>query len=267
MRGRVNLARGKPLVSVIIPTLPQRQTLYRAISSVLRQTFLDVEILFDSGGKNVQDARNLMAKEAQGKYLAFLDDDDEFRPDKLRKQVEVMESNPHIGLCITWGTDTRFGLTHLYTPKKYWSFKELLAGFNLTCTSAYMIRRDVFNRIGKMDDTLVDSHEYDLALRVSRDKEASIVYCIQEDLTKFNEAGDNWSYDYGRKITGMIQFVNKWGKYFTIKRWVNTSMCFVLFTIAIAWKAPIEKIFTLMKMKMERIGTLDNPTLIERCKV
>jgi len=259
---KVRDAEKAPLVSVIIPTLPSRKMeLERAIRSVKKQTYPNIEIIVESGGRNVQDARNIAVRKSKGKYIAFLDDDDEFYPTKIKKQVEVMEYNPRITLCITWGDDYKFDLYHLIKPKEWWTFEELLAGFNISCTSAFMCRKKDFYTVGEMDTELEDAHEYDLAIRLS---EVGLVYCIQESLTRFNQSEENWSDDFGKKITGMIQFVSKWGEYFDKKRWFNTVVCFTLFTIGLAYGKPVNKIFNMTKDKMERIGTLENPTLLER---
>lgn len=244
----------KPLVSVIIPTLPSRKKeLKKAIQSVIKQTYPFIEIVIERGGKNVQDARNIAVEKSHGKYIAFLDDDDEFYLTKLEKQVKFMESHPYCPLCITFADDYRFGdhLYHQYQPKEWWNFKDLIRGFNITCTSAFFVRRGIYDLLGGMDDSLVDSHEYDLAIRLSR---YSRIYCIQESLVKFNMANDgNWSSDYRRKIKGMFQFTKKYGSYYNISRWLKTTLCFILFSIAIIDHRPIEKIFTLTKMKQERI--------------
>lgn len=258
----------RPLVSVIIPTLKSREKmLQRALNSVYNQTYEPIQILVQIDGKNVQDARNRAAAKAKGKYIAFLDDDDEFYPDKLMEQIDYMEKNKDVGLTITWADDERFGLYHQYQPKEWWSFDELISGFNITCTSTFVIRKDMFDKIGKMDDTLLDSHEYDLAIRAAM---VSKVYCIQKSLTLFHDSDekDNWSYHYDRKITGMLQFINKWGKYFDKRRWFNTTMCLVLFTIGLVNHSIPDKILTSTKMKMERIGQKcrGNSTLWERFK-
>lgn len=255
----------QPLVSVIIPTLLSRKKqLKKAIQSVKKQTYSNIEIIIESGGKNVQNARNIAVDRSKGKYIAFLDDDDEFYPTKIEKQFKFMESHLNCPLCISWGDDYRFGIYHQYQPKEWWSFKDLISGFNITCTSAFMVRRTTYDLVGGMDDMLVDSHEYDLAIRLSC---FSKIYCIQESLVRFNNAIDgNWSDNYGRKITGMIQFIEKYGSYFGIKRWLKTVACFILFYIATINPKPTEKIFTFTKMKQERIDQSNDISLFGRFK-
>ena len=110
----------RPKVSIIIPTYNRAKLLSRAIKSVLDQTFKDFElIIVDDGStdntKGVveefqkKDSRikyiwqensgapakpkNTGIRQARGEYVAFLDDDDEWFPKKLEKQIELFEDN------------------------------------------------------------------------------------------------------------------------------------------------------------------------------
>ena len=226
--------------------------LQRAIHSVKKQTYSPIEIIVEKGGKNVQDARNIAASKARGRYLAFLDDDDEFYQTKIEEQVKVMENDKEISLCITWGDDYKFGLHNPIKPKPWWTFEELIAGFNISCTSAFMCRKSSFKAVGEMDDTLDDSHEYDLAIKLSC---VGKVYCIQKMLTRFNQSNNNWSDDFTKKIRGMLQFIQKWGFAFDLKRWRNTVICLLLFTIGFStpfiYPHPVHKIFNMIKTTQE----------------
>jgi glycosyltransferase involved in cell wall biosynthesis len=109
-------------VSIIIPTYNRKNFLNKAISSVACQTYQNFEILvIDDGSKEnyaesicnkyescfyyykknggLSSARNFGIQKAKGEYIAFLDDDDFWRKDKLEKQVNVLESQKDIS-CV-----------------------------------------------------------------------------------------------------------------------------------------------------------------------
>ena len=242
----------RPLVSVIIPTMfRDPQEFNRAFNSVLNQTYDNIEIIVIYGGKNVQHARNIGIYKSRGKYVAFLDDDDEFAPTKIEEQVRILEAFPQVPLCICWGKDYRFGY-RVYKPKEWWNFDDLLKGFNITCTSAFMVRKSVFEKTGYMDEKLQDSHEYDLALRCA---ELFPIYCVQKDLVTFHRSSDgNWTDRYDWKITGMLQFIKKYGHCFTLRRWFTTILCLVLFVTGFVFDKPVRKCFELAKEKVEQDG-------------
>lgn len=116
-----------PLVSVIIPTLKRPVLLQRALSSVFRQTLLDLEVVVVVDGpdpdtiavlETITDsrlsvianprsltaagARNIGVDHARGEWIAFLDDDDEWAPEKLAKQLAyAADRGPALITCLS----------------------------------------------------------------------------------------------------------------------------------------------------------------------
>ena len=114
----------QPLVSVIIPTHNKNNLLKRAIQSVYDQTFKDYEIIVVDDTWTTTEisddypnihflhipstpypavSRNAGIKVSNGKYIAFLDDDDIWYPDKLKRQILFLERYPEIGLVCSEG--------------------------------------------------------------------------------------------------------------------------------------------------------------------
>lgn len=115
---------GNPLISVIMLTYNRAQFLDRSIPSFLNQTFKNAELLIIDDGSNddtfnvvsrymasyenirymrhsnrkIPLSRNVGIKAASGKYIAFLDSDDEYKMDYLEKRIEFMQSHPEVDL-------------------------------------------------------------------------------------------------------------------------------------------------------------------------
>ena len=113
-----------PVVSVIIPTYNHAMYIERTLESVFQQTYKNYEIIVidDGSTDNTQEviksyenkityickenegtakSRNLGLKIAKGKYVAFLDSDDLWMPQKLELQVTLLDKNIDIGLVCT----------------------------------------------------------------------------------------------------------------------------------------------------------------------
>ncbi len=175
---------GCPLVTVVVPTCRRPEMLGRALASVLAQTYRNLEVIVASdnapgsacdiatsevvarcaggdgrvrlvhtaGGVGAGAARNLACRQAGGEYLAFLDDDDEFLPDKVQTQLRYMRE---ADLDMSWQDvawyDERGRLVEprVLDPCPDFSREGLLRAHVLTPispTSIYMLRRSLFER-------------------------------------------------------------------------------------------------------------------------
>ncbi|MFB0506236.1 MAG: glycosyltransferase family 2 protein [Thermodesulfobacteriota bacterium] len=180
-------------VSVVIPTYNRLSTVKDAIESVLNQTYRDFEFwVVDDGStdgtgealrtfgdkvkyvfqnnRGVSAARNFGLRISRGKYLAFLDSDDLWEPQKLEIQVKCMEENPQFPLCYTDEVWIRGG-TRVNPKKKHakysgWIFEKCLPLCIISPSSALM-KRSLFDEIGAFDETLPVCEDYDLWLRVT----------------------------------------------------------------------------------------------------
>ena len=204
---------GAPLVSVVIPTFNRPEATERAARSVLAQTHRALELLVVDDGSTdgtgervarlgdprlrvvrqpnggVARARNRGLGEARGAYIAFLDSDDEWRPDKLARQVAAMEAAPaRVGFCST-GAEIRSaaGVEIRRGGPRGDAFAALLVT-NLVHapTSCGLIRREVFEAVGGFDPDLPAIEDWEWLQRVARlfDLEA-----VDDPLTLYADAG------------------------------------------------------------------------------
>jgi len=187
----------KPLVSVIIPTYNYEQYLARTIKSVLKQTYKNIEIIIcdDGSTDNTREiikkfkhhkkircyyqsnqgpasARNLGIKKAKGEFIAFLDSDDYWLPKKIEKQLKIFTKNKQIGLvyCFHYWVNEKGKIT----GKKKKSYRgdiwqDLLQG-NLVVgsSSATVVKKECFDKIGLFDESLKSCEDWDMWLRIAR---------------------------------------------------------------------------------------------------
>jgi glycosyltransferase involved in cell wall biosynthesis len=190
------------LISVIIPTFNRAHWVAEAVASVLAQTFKDFEVLVVDDGstdatlealaqffrqtkilrrperRGVSAARNLGIAAAQGEWLAFLDSDDLWLPDKLARQVAYLQENPGLLICQTDEIWVRHGkkvnppLTHRKVAGHI--FAQSLERC-LVSPSAVMLHRRLLKEVGGFDEALPAAEDYDLWLRIAWRYEVGLV--------------------------------------------------------------------------------------------
>ena len=181
-------------VSVIIPVYNRAGVVGRAIESVLSQTYTDFElIIVDDGSTDglddtlrlfndsrirlirqpnggVSSARNRGVKSARYDYIAFLDSDDQWMPDKLEKQIRLITASPDNRICYTGEQWIRHGqpFNHKKSRRKYagYVFEQCLRDCFIGCSTVLM-RKSLFYEAGGFDVSLEVCEDYDLWLKIS----------------------------------------------------------------------------------------------------
>ena len=188
----------RPKVSVIIPTCNRPAFLPTAIRSVLDQTFSEFELIVvdDASDEPIASlvqafhddrvrwmrhdrrrgaaaARNTGIRNSDGEFVAFLDDDDEWYPEKLRRQVAVLfRSPPDVGAVYTGYdvVDRNAGkiLSRMQPIHKGDISSALLRDNCIGSTSCILLRRTCLESAGMFDETLPAFQDYDLWIRLSK---------------------------------------------------------------------------------------------------
>ena len=208
-----------PKVSVIMNCLNCQRYLAEAINSVYAQTYPDWEIVFwdnastDNSAKIAQSydeklryfrgeetiplgaARNKALQQAQGQFIAFLDCDDLWMPEKLEKQIPLFE-DPKVGLvfCDTIFFNERGETRRLYDKKTYytgWCFSKMLANYFLSLQTV-VIRRSVLDTQQEwFDERFEMIEESDFFRRISFNWKLAMV---NEPLAKWRVHPKSWTW-------------------------------------------------------------------------
>jgi glycosyltransferase involved in cell wall biosynthesis len=160
------------LISCVVPVFNGERYLAEAIESILNQTYRPIEIIVvddgstdgtaavaarygdriryvkqDNGGPPT--ARNLGLRMAAGDFVAFLDSDDLWHPEKLQRQMACFEARADLDLCVTHLQ--RFWVPQLEAEQKRFQhhrYAEVLPGY---VTQTLLARRTLFDSVGRFD--------------------------------------------------------------------------------------------------------------------
>ncbi len=187
-------------ISVIIPTYNRYKVLKRAIESVLAQKYKPKElIIIDDGSidetptikeifpqikyfyqKNagVSSARNLGIEKSTSKWIAFLDSDDAWHPNKLQEHLTFHKQHPEMQMSYTDENWIRDGV-EVKIPKKFKKFGgEIFSECLSHCIiapSATLLHKDLIEKVGNFDESLEVCEDYDLWLRVAIENKIGLI--------------------------------------------------------------------------------------------
>ncbi|MDZ7266440.1 MAG: glycosyltransferase [candidate division KSB1 bacterium] len=192
---------GTPLISVIIPTYNRAAFLQEAVASVWAQTERDFELLIVDDGstdetpqlctawgarvrylrqprRGVSAARNHGVHAAAGRFIAFLDSDDLWAPNKLARQRLWLEQHPGVLLCHTneiWiRNGRRVNQKKIHRKAGGWIYPLCLPRCVIS-PSAVFLRRELLEATGEFDEDLPLCEDYDLWLRVTAHHEVGFL--------------------------------------------------------------------------------------------
>ena len=206
-------------VSVVIPTWNREKLVVEALQSARRQSLRPLEIVvvddgstddtecvvthwkaehadsaltvrfFSQKNQGANAARNRGILEAAGKYVAFLDSDDRWLPDKLKKQVSVLEKDELVGgvYCGLRTVDLDSGELAPPVIRPYPCgnlLSQMLVHDVSSPTSCWMVRRSCFEKVGVFDCSLQARQDWDMWIRLSSKYD---IGCVPEVLVEMGE--------------------------------------------------------------------------------
>ena len=233
------VGQGDPLVSVVIAVYNRAAETLRAVRSVLKQTYGNIELIVvddcssdgtfqalkdyqDSldGGRNFtllrteknhgfpSNARNMGIATSRGKYVAFLDNDDWFLPDKIRKQVELFETLDE-GYGLVYCGYVRLFDTGEVIREVRPVFRDTVYGVllreNIIGSCTPMVRREVFDKVGGYDEEVLCFEDRDMMMRIGKEYKFDFV---DEVLACYQHSGGQLSHSE-RSVSGREYILRK----------------------------------------------------------
>ncbi len=226
----------KPLISVVIPTYNSGNLILNTVDSLRRQTFrlfevmiindgsdeasrdfiveyianandLDIKLL-DQENKGIAAARNAGIMASKGSYIAFLDDDDIWYPQKLERCYEIFKRNGSIDLvCHNEALKSASGKplkVFRYGPQSPEMFRKLLFKGNCLSTSAVVVKKDILLEAGLFRESplFFSVEDFDLWLRLAKKYK---FYFLNEILGEYIIDNNNVSLRLERHFNNLIQ--------------------------------------------------------------
>ena len=209
-------------VSIILPTYNRGKIINKSILSVLEQSYINWELIVVDDGSvddtekiinnfedsrikyfktksnnGVSKARNIGIKMAKYNYIAFQDSDDQWKKDKLQKQVDYLESHPEYGMVYSKFKRYYQNGVKCVVPDKQIGEREgdlfgTLLINNVVGTPTIMVRKTVLDEVGYFDENITALEDWELVLRIS---EKSRIGYIPEILVDAYQTTGSISYD------------------------------------------------------------------------
>jgi len=208
---------GEPLVSVVIPVFNGAPFVAKAVASVRAQTVKDAEIIVvDDGSSDGTQAilaglqktagltwiqqdhggparsRNQGIAVARGQFLALLDCDDVWLPEKLAMQLEIMHRRPEVGVVHTDFDSVDEQGTVLEVCQARRSGEPLVQAFcggHVALPSTLLIRKSVLEKVGALNPELYGSEDSDLTIRLF---DATEFECVDRALVQKLQRGHGY---------------------------------------------------------------------------
>lgn len=228
-----------PLVSVVIPTYCRSSFLRNALESVSKQTYPNIEVVVvddnidleekrkvdvvlaefvgkvqgiaNSHSKGGCGARNCGIEASIGEFVAFLDDDDIWMPNKIQKQIDFLRSNHHFSgvTCHFIEQDDVIGMERVQSDGfSQLKIEDALSGVCPSSTSLLMLRREILINAGLFDESMPSFQDFDMWLRCLP---LGPFGCVAQPLVRFvQHDGDRTSVNITRRMAGLNAIEKKW---------------------------------------------------------
>jgi glycosyltransferase involved in cell wall biosynthesis len=210
-------------VSAVVPTYEREDKLKRALESISDQTYTDIELIVvddnpsedhrdmvkslvqeiseksdfsvkrivNEENQGVSSARNLGIETAEGRYIAFLDDDDEWKPEKIEKQVEKIKNEDFNAVYTASEMYDDDEVKDIVRKTPNLDLNSLLERDRIGSPSKVMIEKQWLEKVGGFDEEIPSGEDWDIWIRLM--KEGCKFGYIDEPLTRYHKDDESKS--------------------------------------------------------------------------
>lgn len=227
------------LVSIVLPTYNRGEILKKTIASIISQTYTNWELIivdddsndyteeivngwndsrirYEKNDKNYGSnySRNRGAALANGEFLAFIDSDNEWMPDKLERQISCFEAQSELELVFCKVMVKEGGLEKIVPNEQIEDLKEIMVRKNIVDTSAALMRKTAFEQVGKFDEKISRLQDWDLFFRFIVVYELPALY-VDDCLDINHVQTDSISKNNWKLFDSMVYFMVKYEKWYS----------------------------------------------------
>jgi glycosyltransferase involved in cell wall biosynthesis len=207
--------------SVIVPTYKRTDKLERALESIASQTYSDFELIVvddnpeqefrdkveeivgdlnsdfevklvvNDDGQGVSSARNLGIENASSDYIAFLDDDDEWKPEKLEKEAEAFQQNNYDAVYSAIEMYRDGEVQDIVRKEEKIGLEQILERDKIGSPSKVSVKKEVLEEVNGFDEDIPSGEDWDLWIRLIENG-AEFGY-INEPLVRYHQSDDSKS--------------------------------------------------------------------------
>jgi len=209
--------------SVIVPTYQRTEELERALQSIKNQTFdgfelivvddnpeqeyrekveeiveglrkeadFPIKLLVNDDKQGVSSARNLGIENTKGEYIAFLDDDDQWKPEKLEKEAEALEENSYDAVYSAIEMYNEGEVKKIVRKSGDVGLVEILERDRIGSPSKVTVKKEWLEKVDGFDEEIPSGEDWDLWIRLI--KEGCNFGYIDEPLVRYQQENDSKS--------------------------------------------------------------------------
>ena len=227
-------------VSIIIPYYKKKFFLNKTINSILKQTFKNFEVIIIYDNQDKQElsfvkkisnkdkrikliinkrnlgagiSRNIGIKNSSGKYISFLDADDIWKKNKLKKQIEFMEKNNYTITHTTYQILQEQKIVSLRIARTFSSLSELIHSCDIGL-STVVVKRDIFKKDIKFPN-LKTKEDFVLWLKIL--KKGYVIYPLKKNLVTWVKTKNSLSSSLIQKLKDSFSLYNHYMGYSFLK--------------------------------------------------